>query len=187
MDNKPLLVQKEFSLYCTVIWLFQHHWVRHLAISCTCMHGRPCTSSPLLPRPHDTCCRSGGCSHSRLHPSSRTFPAASGSGHRCARRTAGRSSLHLSFVAPGARVSYSWGQDEGNQRHPQNIQYLLSAWSLKQVNLWSYHPFLIIWSPAHQININAWLLSVILICCWSTAHLLFSLRNCYISHTYLWK
>lgn len=90
-------------------------YFRPLAISCTCMHGRPCTSSPLLPRPHDTCCRSGGCSHSRLRPSSRTFPAASGSGHRCARRTAGHGSLRLSFEAPGARVSCSWGQDEGNQ------------------------------------------------------------------------
>lgn len=79
---------------------------------CTCRRGRPCTSSPSLPRPRDTFCRCGGCSRRRLRPSSRTFPGASGSGRKSARRTAGWNSWLLAVEAPGARSSSSWGDDK---------------------------------------------------------------------------
>lgn len=82
------------------------------ALYCTCRRGRPCTSSPSLPRPRDTFCRCGGCSRRRLRPSSRTFPGASGSGRKSARRTAGWNSWLLAVEAPGARSSSSWGDDK---------------------------------------------------------------------------
>lgn len=84
------------------------HSVSVVIFYCTCRHGTLCTASRLLPHSHGTCCRSGGCSRGTLSPSSKTFPAASGSGRRYVRRTAGCSSWHLSSAAPGAPASSSW-------------------------------------------------------------------------------